>query len=130
MFPDQDFLAEFFRGKWQAVGYQYNALKTMRYWHPEMWRDEEIRNLHYIVDKPWSKRVGDDGIAGYLGRDGATHQWWWDEYENWENERERAGETAVLDVMRKSSPALEVSGGTSTKSVVSMNSADVEYMLN
>ncbi|KAG4424853.1 hypothetical protein IFR04_002013 [Cadophora malorum] len=124
MFPDQDFLAEFFRGKWQAVGYQYNALKTMRYWHPEMWRDEEIRNLHYIVDKPWSKRVGDDGIAGYLGRDGATHQWWWDEYENWENERERAGETAVLDVMRKSSPALEVSGGTSTKSVVSMNSAD------
>ena len=123
MFPDQDFLAEFFRGRWQAVGYQYNALKTMRYWHPEMWSDEEIRNLHYIVDKPWTKRVGDDGIAGYLGRDGTTHQWWWDEYQTWENERERMGETAVLDVVRKSSPALEVSGGTITKPVVSTDSA-------
>lgn len=73
-FPDQDLPAGYFRGKWISVNYQYNALKTSRYWHPEMWRDE-VKNLHYIVDRPWSKRVALDGIAGYLGRDGMTHQW-------------------------------------------------------
>ena len=90
-FPDQDFLAEFFRNRWMSVGWQYNALKTMRYWHPEMWRDEEVCCLHYIVDKPWSKRVSKDGVAGYLGRDGETHTWWWNEFKAWEDEREKSG---------------------------------------
>lgn len=101
LFPDQDFLAEFFKGRWVSVGWQYNALKTWRYWHPEMWRDEEVRNLHYIVDKPWAKRVGKDGKAGYLGNDGETHAWWWREYEKWQQEREAMGEKASLDLMEK-----------------------------
>ncbi|KAK2627605.1 hypothetical protein QTJ16_003571 [Diplocarpon rosae] len=92
LFPDQDLLAAFFRGRWRPLGYQYNALKTMRYWHPAMWRDAEVRNLHYIVDKPWRARVGADGVAGYLGKDGETHRWWWRAYEGWERERERMGE--------------------------------------
>ena len=37
-FPDQDFLAEFFRDKWVSLGWQFNALKTMRYWHENIWR--------------------------------------------------------------------------------------------
>ncbi|KAI9700245.1 MAG: hypothetical protein M1836_002259 [Candelina mexicana] len=95
-FPDQDFLIEFFRGKWISVGWQYNALKTMRYWHPNIWRDDEVRALHYIVDKPWSKRVGEDGVAGYLGRDGVTHSWWWDQYADWEREKlEQSDEEAL-----------------------------------
>lgn len=100
MFPDQDLLADYFRGRWMSVGYQYNALKTMKYWHPEMWRDEEVRNLHYIVDKPWSKRVGPDGVAGYLGRDGETHMRWWDEFAKWEASRESQGEQEILDLVR------------------------------
>lgn len=80
-FPDQNFLDEYFRRRWTAIGWQWNAIKTMRYWHPNIWRDEEVKVLHYIVDKPWEKRVGKDGIAGYLGRDGVTHQWWWDEWD-------------------------------------------------
>lgn len=79
LFPDQDCLAEFFMGQWMGLGWQHNALKTMRYCHSYMWRDEEVRKLHYIVDKPWSKRVGEDGVAGYLGRDGVTHSWKWEE---------------------------------------------------
>ncbi|KAI0177393.1 nucleotide-diphospho-sugar transferase [Pestalotiopsis sp. NC0098] len=86
-FPDQDFLAHYFRGRWRALGWQYNALKTMRYWHENIWRDEEVVCLHYVVDKPWAKRNDVDGIAGYKGRDGVTHQWWWDAYEQWEDER-------------------------------------------
>ncbi|KAH7233581.1 NADP-dependent oxidoreductase domain-containing protein [Fusarium tricinctum] len=91
MFPDQDFLAFFFENKWYALGWQYNAIKTMRYWHPNIWRDEEVICLHYIVDKPWAKRVGTDGVAGYKGLDGVTHCWWWQLYQYWEDERRADG---------------------------------------
>jgi inositol 3-alpha-galactosyltransferase len=87
-FPDQDFLADFYRNKWHPLSWKYNALKTMRYWHPRMWSDEKVVVLHYIVDKPWERKVSSDGIAGHLGRDGATHQWWWDIYEQWRASRE------------------------------------------
>lgn len=100
-FPDQDFLAEFFRNKWMSLGWQFNALKTMRYWHENIWRDEEVVCLHYIVDKPWAKRVGEDGVAGYLGRDGVTHQWWWEDYEAWKKDREGQGEHEGLEIMAK-----------------------------
>lgn len=93
-FPDQDFLAHFFRGRWRALGWQYNALKTMRYWHAGLWRDDEVVCLHYVVDKPWAGRVGVDGVAGYKGRDGATHQWWWDAYARWEEARLGGGEAS------------------------------------
>ena len=101
LFPDQDFIAAYFLGKWKSVGWQYNALKTMRYWHAQMWADEEVRILHYIVDKPWTKRVGRDGVAGYLGLDGVTHSWWWKAYENWEMARKKTGETDILEMMRR-----------------------------
>lgn len=87
LFPDQDFLAHFFEERWLATGWQYNAIKTMRYWHADMWHDDEVICLHYIVDKPWARRVGKNGVAGYLGKDGVTHQWWWDAYHMWESER-------------------------------------------
>lgn len=100
LFPDQDFLADFFYGRWKSVRWVYNALKTWKYWHPNFWRDEEVRNLHYIVDKPWNKRVGKDGVAGYLGNDGITHQWWWDEYRRWEQQRKAHGENDILEMVR------------------------------
>ena len=100
LFPDQDFLADFFRDRWKSLGWEYNALKTMRYWHPNFWDDGEVRNLHYIVDKPCSKRVGCDGIAGYLGKDGVTHGWWWDEFGKWERKREEIGKGEILEMMR------------------------------
>lgn len=90
-FPDQNFLDEFFRDHWVPIGWQYNALKTHRYWHANAWRDGEVRAVHYIVDKPWEARVGEDGMAGYKGRDGVTHSWWWGEYDGWEKEMEGWG---------------------------------------
>ena len=112
LFPDQDFLADFFKGRWKSLGWQYNALKTWRYWHPEMWRDEDVKNLHYIVDKPWSKRVGNDGKAGYLGNDGITHGWWWEAYQKWEEKREQERESAILKMVR-SEIAKPLQGGGS-----------------
>ena len=100
-FPDQHFLDEFFRDHWVAIGWQYNAFKTHRYWHANAWRDDEVRALHYIVDKPWEAKVKADGTAGYLGRDGETHKWWWKEYDGWEQEMEkRCGDDVVGDVKK------------------------------
>ena len=87
-FPDQDFLASMFCGKWCPLPWKYNALKTMRQWHTNIWRDEEVKGLHYIVDKPWEKRVASDGIGGHLGRDGETHTWWWNVWHEWRSKRE------------------------------------------
>ena len=86
-FPDQDFLIDFFRNRWTSLSWKYNALKTMRSWHPRMYSDEHVVVLHYIVDKPWERRIASDGIAGHLGRDGFTHRQWWDIYQEWYSER-------------------------------------------
>lgn len=109
MFPDQDFLADFFSGQWKSIGWQYNAIKTMRHWHENIWQDNKVKNVHYIVDKPWSKRVGEDCVAGYNGKDGITHKWWWAEYNKWLKEREGQGETDILDMMREAvAPPLDL----------------------
>lgn len=44
-FPDQDLLAYAFKGKFHSLGYQYNALKTLRGCHTAMWRDEDVKNV-------------------------------------------------------------------------------------
>ena len=98
-FPDQDFLTAFFEGRWRSVGYQFNALETMRYWHPDMWDDGSVCCLHYIVDKPWAARVEEDGVAGYKGNDGVTHRWWWEEFGKWEKDRE--GEEELVGVVKQ-----------------------------
>lgn len=102
-FPDQNFLDEFFKDHWVPIGWQYNAFKTSRYWHAKSWRDEEVRALHYIVDKPWEARVKEDGTAGYRSRDGVTHSWWWREFEDWKQWAQKKGDAAgdVMGVMEK-----------------------------
>ncbi len=102
MFPDQDFLRVFFRDRWIGLPWWCNALKTMRYWHENIWvRDGDVGALHYIVDKPWKKRIASDGIAGHMGRDGETHSWWWRLYEKWESERMQEGEEELLGIVRE-----------------------------
>jgi len=81
--PDQDFLTDCFRNQWKPVPWYYNAQKRFPYVHPLMWSDDKVVILHYICDKPWHRRIGVDGIAGDRGRDGVTHQWWWDLYNEW-----------------------------------------------
>ncbi|QDS71582.1 hypothetical protein FKW77_006073 [Venturia effusa] len=99
-FPDQDFLADYFRDRLMPMPWQFNAIKTMRNWHTNIWRDDEVVCLHYIVDKPWVKRVAEDGIAGYKGLDGETHRWWWDNFDEWEAMRKSAGDEEVLELVR------------------------------
>ena len=95
-FPDQDFLDRFFSHKWRPISWKYNAIKTMKEWHPNIWRAEA---LHYIKDKSWERRVASDGLGGHLGRDGETHGWWWDIWEEWTQAREDDDE--LLTIMEK-----------------------------
>ncbi|KAJ3558036.1 hypothetical protein NM688_g1145 [Phlebia brevispora] len=75
-FPDQDLLAAYFYGRWKVLPWCYNALKTLREIHKPLWRDEEIRCLHYILhDKPWSTPRGTAGDYEEV------HQWWWDRFD-------------------------------------------------
>lgn len=100
-FPDQDFLADFFGLKWSPVSWKYNALKTMRYWHPRIWSDDDVVVVHYIVDKPWDRHLSDQGVGGHLGRDGETHRWWWNLFNDWLQQRKRPNSDSVtLKVMR------------------------------
>ncbi|POY74137.1 hypothetical protein BMF94_2949 [Rhodotorula taiwanensis] len=89
-FPDQDLLADYFKDKFLPISYRYNALKTLRYCHAPMWRDEDVKNVHYILKKPWYYQLpaGDP--------DYETHSWyvrvgsWWDAYSrlqaSWDHE--------------------------------------------
>ncbi|TFK57150.1 nucleotide-diphospho-sugar transferase [Heliocybe sulcata] len=77
-FPDQDLLSEFFKEKWLPLPWCYNALKTLRIIHKPLWRDEEIRCLHYILnDKPWHRVIGGEGADQQYEE---MHKWWWDCY--------------------------------------------------
>jgi len=84
-FPDQDLLAAFFKGNWTPLPWCYNALKTLRNIHKAMWRDEEVRCLHYILaEKPWQVRPGAGGDYEEL------NQWWRKEYEQLRAEMQTA----------------------------------------
>ncbi|KAF9892033.1 glycogenin [Aspergillus nanangensis] len=72
-FPDQELLSDVFRGRWVPLPYVYNALKTMRWEgvHAAIWRDDQVKNIHYIfAKKPWHEDPADPTLD-------ETNQWWW-----------------------------------------------------
>lgn len=76
-FADQSLLSDLYKGRWVALPYVYNALKTLRWEgvHSEIWRDEEVKNVHYILSpKPWDE-IGEDGE--WTGTE-ESHRWWFD----------------------------------------------------
>ncbi|KAJ4129218.1 hypothetical protein NW768_007753 [Fusarium equiseti] len=78
-FPDQDLLADLFEGRWVALPYIYNALKTMRNpnVHGQIWRDDRVKNVHYILSpKPWDELASDGSWTGSQ----EIHKWWFDAY--------------------------------------------------
>jgi len=74
-FADQSLLSDLFRGCWVPLPYTYNALKTLRWKgvHAEIWRDDEVKNIHYILSpKPWDE-MDKDGNS--TSKD-ETFAWW------------------------------------------------------
>jgi alpha-N-acetylglucosamine transferase len=71
-FADQSLLGDVFYGRWVALPYIYNALKTMRQQgvHHQIWRDDKVKNIHYILSpKPWDEKPGETSQE--------SHEWWW-----------------------------------------------------
>lgn len=86
-FADQSLLSDLFRGRWVPLPYTYNALKTLRWKdvHAEIWRDENVKNVHYILaPKPWNMREARD-------EDAVTHGWFFGVYDERVEEEKRAG---------------------------------------
>ncbi|CAJ2511234.1 Uu.00g068590.m01.CDS01 [Anthostomella pinea] len=81
LFFDQDLLAIVYRGRWKPLPYTYNALKPMRACHSGLWKDGDVKILHYILNKPWKSRQydADDTIE-------STHKIWWDHWAEVERE--------------------------------------------
>ena len=84
-FADQSLLSTLFRGRWVALPYTYNALKTLR-WpgvHDAIWQDDSVKNVHYILTpNPWDEL--DRTVEGQPLKAGITqdprnvtsHGWW------------------------------------------------------
>nr|AOR51850.1 glycosyl transferase family 8 protein [Phaffia rhodozyma] len=81
-FADQDLYAAFFKNHWQPVPYVYNALKTLRVIHPDIWSDSDVRNIHYILDKPWQHPQGSPSKASADRSTAFLHGLWWLAYED------------------------------------------------
>jgi len=54
-FSEQDLLNEVFAERWKPLSYIYNALKTLPFQHSGLWQDNQVKNLHYILAKPWKR---------------------------------------------------------------------------
>lgn len=71
-FADQSLLSDVFYGRWVALPYVYNALKTLQLEgvHHQIWRDDRVKNIHYILSpKPWDEAPGKTSQE--------SHEWWW-----------------------------------------------------
>ncbi|KAL4940119.1 hypothetical protein BDV06DRAFT_26076 [Aspergillus oleicola] len=93
-FPDQELLSEAFKDRWVPLPYIYNALKTLRdpSVHGAIWRDEEVKNVHYIFAvKPWQdKPPTPEELEKGGEEDDVLNRWWWEvNYERQALERER-----------------------------------------
>ncbi|KAL2157646.1 hypothetical protein VTH06DRAFT_5127 [Thermothelomyces fergusii] len=90
-FAEQSLLCLLFPGRWVALPYVYNALGPMRLRrvHGAIWRDDEVRNVHYILTpKPWEKSQdevfqetqGGDADHGDSDEDQlkVLYRWWWE----------------------------------------------------
>lgn len=95
MFPDQDLMAVVYKGRWKPLPYVYNALKTLRVIHPNLWVDENVKCIHYILsDKPWLSRPK-SGTPYY-----DVDKWWWEAYEGHLRELNSGGTEAHKNALK------------------------------
>lgn len=79
IFPDQDLLSEFYEGRWKPISWEYNALRMLRTIHSDVWKDDQVRCVHYILpDKPWLSRKNPDENLPHFG---LLHDWWWQSFD-------------------------------------------------
>ncbi|CAO3622966.1 unnamed protein product [Mucor hiemalis] len=78
-FPDQDFLNEIFKDQWKPLSYIYNTLKTLQSAHSPMWDIKKIKNIHYILTKPWDINI-DHKLSDLENTYKPLYEIWWHSY--------------------------------------------------
>lgn len=78
-FPDQDFLNEVFKHRWRPISYTYNALKTLHRSHESMWDFKSVKNLHFILTKPWDIAI-DQELSDLEHIYKPLYEFWWNVY--------------------------------------------------
>ncbi|QSL65903.1 hypothetical protein MERGE_003040 [Pneumocystis wakefieldiae] len=71
-FAEQSLLSRLYEEKWMPLPYIYNALKTLRTVHEKLWDDNDVKIVHYILNKPWHDK------SDNLDSQDPTHAWWWE----------------------------------------------------
>jgi len=78
-FSEQDLLNEVFADRWTPLSYGYNALKTLPFQHKGLWKFDEVKNIHYILKKPWQKPQ--HPTPAEQDRDTPLDNLWWQTYQ-------------------------------------------------
>ncbi|WP_241573287.1 glycosyltransferase family 8 protein [Rosenbergiella nectarea] len=78
-FSEQDLLNEVYENRWKPLSYGYNALKTLPFQHKDLWKFDEVKNIHYILKKPWQKPRHPN--ADEQDRDTPLDALWWQVYQ-------------------------------------------------
>ncbi|CAO3681547.1 hypothetical protein G6F70_001756 [Rhizopus microsporus] len=77
-FADQDFLNEIFKNKWKPISYVYNALKTLQWAHKPIWDMNQVKNIHFIMAKPWDLDINQ--LSDLENTYRALYTLWWNYY--------------------------------------------------
>ena len=64
-FPEQDLLNRYYRGRWAPLPFGFNALKTHLRQHPAVWSMAQVKNIHYLLAKPWTPAALSEAEAPY-----------------------------------------------------------------
>ena len=92
VFPDQQLLQDVLKKRVRILPWKFNALKVLRVCHPNLWYDgasnKDVHVVHYIHEKPWSKRTKSipifDNLPQFDDLDvDPSHCWWWFAYDNY-----------------------------------------------
>ena len=74
LFAEQELISNLLKGMWKPLPYIYNGLKTLRHCHVNIWKDENVKIVHYILDKPWEMKTqkNDESDDEYS----VVNSWW------------------------------------------------------
>lgn len=78
-FAEQDFLNNYFKGKWKSLPYTFNAQKRIKTHHPSLWNLEDVFVIHFVDEKPWSKACSTSAENNSCQD---VVDYWWQIYEN------------------------------------------------
>ncbi|CAG8792340.1 15476_t:CDS:2, partial [Dentiscutata erythropus] len=86
IFLEQDLLNEIYKRNWIGLPYIYNALKPLCKYYSLIWLDNDLKNVHYIINKLWKENFNNVREMRMDERRDILNNWWWKVYQDEELE--------------------------------------------